>query len=150
MFIGLSLGLIGKHNKMLLWNSALFYQPVLSNLVFPCENSFWHFLGHLYLCPNPQKYADCVLCVRHFGRHWARTVNKTLSLFSQSLQSTSFNLLDSATYNCSSHFTEEEVEAAVDIGLYVLLWSVCPLLSELEIIQQDSFCFEFSVYISTV
>lgn len=52
----------------------------------------------------------------------ARIVTKTSSLFSESLQGMSSNLLDSAVRGCSSYFTEEEGEAAVDIGPCVPLY----------------------------
>lgn len=57
-----------------------------------------------------------------------------------------FYLLDSPIRSYSSHFTEEEIEAAADID------PLCPSLSsKLQFIQQDSYCFEFfNAYVCTV
>lgn len=53
----------------------------------------------------------------------------------------SSNLYDSPTNGYYSHFTEEEIEAAMDPGpLYP------SLSSKLQFIQQDGFCLNFSVH----
>lgn len=122
MFLGLLLGPIWKYSKMLLSNSAyftdLFCQAQCSHVGIPS----WHFLGHLHVCLNPQDMLIAQYVSGILLGPGARIVNKTSALFSQSLQGMFSKLLDSPTHSCSSHFTEGEGEAAVDIGPCVPLY----------------------------